>query len=149
MEVAETVHSKNSEVRMLKGNYMGNENPVLKVYRSQSDSEMKKEISTEVTNLKQVQQYIAGGFVRTVERKNDVYILLKSMGVALDPKNAEDRAKHENLKESTRAEYKHKYSMLHLYAYSVIIHLPANWFVLTAGIRISKILLMIRTKNHV
>ncbi|KAF8344379.1 hypothetical protein F5887DRAFT_970864 [Amanita rubescens] len=117
MEVAKTVHSKNSEVRILKGNYMGNENPVLKVYRSQSDSEMKKEITTEVTNLKQVQHYIAGGFVRTAERKNDVYLLLKNMGVALDPENDKDRAKHEKLKESTRAEYKLKHGMVHMDPY--------------------------------
>lgn len=149
MEVAETVHSKNAEVRILKGNYMGNENPVLKVYRSQSDSEMKKEISIEVTNLKQVQHYIAGGFVRTAERKNDVYLLLKNMGVALDENDEGDKAKYERLEKSTRDGYYRKYGMLHMYVYGVIIHLSADRFALTAGIGISETLLMIRTTNHV
>jgi hypothetical protein len=118
-----TIFSNNACVLILKGTY-GEKyiNPVIKVYKDQTEEDMKF-ILAEVSHLKQVGQYIDGVFEWPAgPLKMNVYLLMMNMGVALDPKNEGDKAKHAALWGKTREEYKQKYGMIHKYVYSVEIY---------------------------
>ncbi len=96
-------------------------NPVIKVYRDQTEEDMKF-LLAEVSNLKQVGQYIDGVFEWPAgPLKMNVYLLMVNMGVALDPEVEKDRAKYAALMAKTREEYKQKHGMIHMYVYNVEI----------------------------
>ena len=127
MAIQKTILTEHSCVLILKGTYnqrldhrvVQHINPVLNVYRGLTEEDMKY-VLLEVSNSKQVEQYIDGVFEWPAgQLKMNVYLLLVNMGVALDPNNAEDKAKYSALRKTTNYEYQQKYGMIHKYVHVV------------------------------
>lgn len=126
-----TILTGSSCVLMLQGTYnqksenghvVSHHDPVLKVYRDQTEEDMKF-VLLEISNSKHVGQYIDGVFEWPAgPLKMNVYLLFKNMGVALDPNNQEDKAKYDALRRTTSAEYEQKYGLIHKYVHSHIYH---------------------------
>ena len=79
-------------------------------------------IYNEVSNLRMVEQYIDGVFVRISEGEYWVFLLLKNMGVALEVHRDRDKLDHAMLSGPSAAVYKERYKMLHLYVHSIVIY---------------------------
>ncbi|KAF8722763.1 hypothetical protein AX14_009541 [Amanita brunnescens Koide BX004] len=115
MNIKGSVGSNNPRMTVffLTGKYLVYDDPVLKVYRSQTGGEMHA-IYNEVSNLRMVEQYIDGVFVRISEGEYWVFLLLKNMGVALEVHRDRDKLDHAMLSGPSAAVYKERYKMLHL-----------------------------------
>lgn len=119
MIVKEDIPGKDSHVMILLGSYLYHVNPVVKILYAKNEVEMQA-ISTQVSSLQQVNQYI-GGWIMAFGDKRVVFIMMPNMGVAL--KNIpDDVAKLKQQKDVTEGRYLKEYNMHHRYEYNVVIY---------------------------
>ena len=110
MKVANPLFSPNAMVMITNGKYLHHENPVVKVYKLKNEKDILM-VYAEVSNLKQVKQYIDGGILRFKD-KRVALLLMENQGRALAN---EDRRMYDMWGGPSRAMYLAKYHMRHLY----------------------------------
>lgn len=118
MKVSKTVFSTNAMAMLTTGEYfhpetgVGYENPVVKAHKIKDEKDIFM-IYTEVSNLKQVKQYIDGGIL-THKGERIALLLLVYQGHALTKENEEE---YRPLMKESRDMYLREYHMLHLYVW--------------------------------
>lgn len=113
MAVKNTVSSKKAIVMMTDGQYLHHKDPVVKTHnlKDQKDTLM---AYLEVSNLKKVQHYIDGGFMK-YNNKFIVVLLLENQGRALREGNEDDVKKYDELQAESAAVYLENHNMRHMY----------------------------------
>lgn len=115
----DVISTRTGHVVKLTGMYLKEINPVVKIIYANPENGIEMQaIYNQISNLRQVEQYVGGWLMPLTDTRVAVFIMMPNMGEALKD-TPDDQKKYKEQKAAAIKNYRGKYNMNHQYEYNV------------------------------